>query len=105
LCPNAMFSALAPKAHIPPHHGETNARLVAHLPLIVPPGCWLRVGYEKREWKVGEVMVFDDTIEHEALNGSDELRVALIFDVWNPLLTSAEREMARAMTAAVREFN
>lgn len=105
LCPNAMFSALAPKAHIPPHHGETNARLVAHLPLIVPPGCWLRVGYEKREWKVGEVMVFDDTIEHEALNGSDELRVVLIFDVWNPLLTLAEREMARAMTAAVREFN
>jgi aspartyl/asparaginyl beta-hydroxylase (cupin superfamily) len=105
LCPNAMFSALQPKTHIPPHHGETNARLVAHLPLIVPPRCWLRVGYEKREWHVGEVMVFDDTIEHEAMNDSDELRVVLIFDVWNPLLTPAEREMARAMTAAVREFN
>jgi aspartate beta-hydroxylase len=105
LCPNAMFSALAPKTHIPPHHGETNARLVAHLPLIVPPRCWLRVGYEKREWKVGEVVVFDDTIEHEARNDSDELRVVLIFDVWNPLLTPAEREMARAMTAAVREFH
>lgn len=105
LCPNAMFSALQPKTHIPPHHGETNARLVAHLPLIVPPRCWLRVGYEKREWRVGEVIVFDDTIEHEALNDSDELRVVLIFDVWNPLLTPAEREMARAMTAAVREFN
>jgi len=104
LCPNAMFSALQPKTHIPPHHGETNARLVAHLPLIVPPRCWLRVGYEKREWHVGEVMVFDDTIEHEAMNDSDELRVVLIFDVWNPLLTPAEREMARAMTAAVREF-
>jgi aspartyl/asparaginyl beta-hydroxylase (cupin superfamily) len=50
-------------------------------------------------------MVFDDTIEHEAMNDSDELRVVLIFDVWNPLLTPAEREMARAMTAAVREFN
>lgn len=105
LCPNAMFSALQPKTHIPPHHGETNARLVAHLPLIVPPRCWLRVGYEKREWHVGEVMVFDDTIEHEALNDSDELRVVLIFDVWNPLLTPAEREMARAMTSAVRDFN
>jgi aspartyl/asparaginyl beta-hydroxylase (cupin superfamily) len=104
LCPNAMFSALEPKTHIPPHHGETNARLVAHLPLIVPPRCWLRVGFEKREWHVGQVMVFDDTIEHEALNDSDELRVVLIFDVWNPLLTLAEREMARAMTAAVREF-
>jgi aspartate beta-hydroxylase len=105
LCPNAMFSALAPKTHIPPHHGETNARLVAHLPLIVPPNCWLRVGYEKRGWNVGEVMVFDDTIEHEARNDSDELRVVLIFDVWNPLLTPAEQEMARAMTTAVREFS
>jgi len=105
LCPNAMFSALQPKTHIPPHHGETNARLVAHLPLIVPPRCWLRVGYEKREWNIGEVMVFDDTLEHEAMNDSDELRVVLIFDVWNPLLTPAEREMARAMTAAVRDFN
>lgn len=104
LCPNAMFSALAPKTHIPPHNGETNARLVAHLPLIVPDGCWFRVGYEKRQWRVGEVLVFDDTIEHEAMNDSNELRVVLIFDVWNPLLTVAERDMARAMTAAIRNF-
>jgi aspartyl/asparaginyl beta-hydroxylase (cupin superfamily) len=104
LCPNAMFSALAPHTHIPPHSGETNARLVAHLPLIVPDGCWLRVGFETRRWKVGEVLVFDDTIEHEARNESDELRVVLIFDVWNPLLTPAERDLARAMTAAVRDF-
>ena len=80
LCPNAMFSALAPKTRIPPHHGETNARLVAHLPLIVPEKCVLRVGYETREWKVGEVLILDDTIEHEAINDSDELRVVLIFD-------------------------
>ena len=104
LCPNAMFSALAPHTHIPPHNGETNARLVAHLPLIVPEGCWFRVGFETRRWNVGEVLVFDDTIEHEARNDSDELRVVLIFDVWNPLLTPPEREMVRAMTAAVREF-
>jgi aspartyl/asparaginyl beta-hydroxylase (cupin superfamily) len=104
LCPNAMFSALAPKTRIPPHHGETNARLIAHLPLIVPEGCVLRVGFEEREWKIGEVMVFDDTLEHEARNDSDELRVVLIFDVWNPLLTPAEREMVRALTSAARAY-
>ena len=32
-------------------------------------------------------LIFDDTIEHEARNDSDELRVVLIFDLWNPLLT------------------
>jgi aspartate beta-hydroxylase len=104
LCPNAMFSALAPHTQIPPHHGETNARLVVHLPLIVPANCTYRVGFERREWEVGKVLIFDDTLEHEARNDSDELRVVLIFDVWNPLLSAAERGMVRAMTEASREF-
>jgi aspartyl/asparaginyl beta-hydroxylase (cupin superfamily) len=104
LCPNAMFSALAPHTEIPPHHGETNARLVVHLPLVVPDNCLYRVGFEERRWTVGEVLIFDDTIEHMARNDSDELRVVLIFDVWNPLLSKAEREMVKAMTAAAREF-
>lgn len=105
LCPNAMFSVLAPHTQIPPHHGETNARLVAHLPLIVPPNCSYRVGFERTIWTEGEVLIFDDTIEHEARNDSDEPRVVLIFDVWNPLLSAAERDMVEAMTKAARDFN
>lgn len=104
LCPNVLFSALAPGTHIPPHHGETNARLVAHLPLVVPPHCYLRVGYEQRGWTVGETLIFDDTLEHEARNDSSELRVVLIFDLWNPLLTEQERVLVQAMTQAVRTF-
>ena len=104
LCPNAMFSALAPHSTIPPHNGETNARVVAHLPLIVPEGCIYRVGADERGWTVGEILVFDDTIEHEARNDSDELRVVLIFDLWNPLLAPAERAMVQAITAATRSF-
>lgn len=104
LCPNAMFSVLAPKSHIPPHNGETNARVIAHLPLIVPEGCSYRVGFERRQWRVGETLIFDDTIEHEARNDSDELRVVLIFDLWNPLLEPVERDVVRALAAAKREF-
>ncbi|MDZ4761563.1 MAG: aspartyl/asparaginyl beta-hydroxylase domain-containing protein [Alphaproteobacteria bacterium] len=104
LCPNAMFSALAPRTEIPPHHGETNARLVVHLPLIVPKRCTYRVGYERREWKVGEILVFDDTIEHTARNDSDDLRVVLIFDVWNPLLSSEERAIVSEIALAARAF-
>lgn len=103
-CPNAMFSVLAPKAHIPPHHGESNARLVAHLPLVVPEGCLFRVGYDARRWNEGEVIVFDDTIEHEAWNDSDQLRVVLIFDVWNPLLAVEERAIVQRIAAAERRF-
>lgn len=101
LCPNAMFSALVPGAHIPPHTGETNARLVAHLPLVVPENCHYRVGYDWKQWREGKCWVFDDTLEHEARNDSDQLRVILMFDVWNPLLSKAERETASALASAM----
>ena len=104
LCPNAMFSALAPGAHIPPHTGETNARLVAHLPLVVPDGCHYRVGYDWRQWQEGKCWVFDDTLEHEARNDGNALRVILMFDVWNPLLSLAEREMAMALAGAIGKW-
>lgn len=89
--PNAFFSLLKPKTRIPPHTGVTNARLTCHLPLIVPEGCGFRVGAETREWRRGEAWVFDDTIEHEAWNESDQPRIILIFDVWHPMLEAAER--------------
>jgi len=95
--PNAMFSLLAPGTHIPPHVGVSNARLVCHLPLVIPDGCWFRVGAQTREWTIGEALVFDDTIEHEAMNGSDALRVVLIFDVWHPDLSDTERDAVAAL--------
>lgn len=98
--PNAMFSLLAPRTEIPPHVGISNTRLVCHLPLIVPDGCWFRVGAETRFWKPGEAFVFDDTMEHEAANPSDELRVVFICDVWHPDLSSAEREAVAALISA-----
>ena len=93
--PNAMFSLLAPHTKIPPHVGINNARLVCHLPLIVPDGCWFRVGAETRAWRRGEAFLFDDTIEHEACNSSDHLRVVFIFDIWHPGLSPVEREAVR----------
>jgi aspartyl/asparaginyl beta-hydroxylase (cupin superfamily) len=95
--PNAMFSLLAPHTVIPPHVGINNARLVCHLPLIVPEGCWFRVGAQTRFWKPGEAFVFDDTIEHEAMNPSEELRVVFIFDVWHPDLSPVEQEAVAAL--------
>lgn len=95
--PNAMFSLLAPGTAIPPHVGYNNARLVCHLPLVVPDGCWFRVGAETRDWRRGEAFVFDDTIEHEAMNPSDRLRVVFIFDLWHPDLGPIEREAVAAL--------
>jgi aspartate beta-hydroxylase len=98
--PTALFSALAPRTRIPPHTGSTNSRVVVHLPLVLPGPARFRVGNETRAWRTGEAWVFDDTIEHEAWNDADETRVILIFDIWNPLLSQAERELISAMMTA-----
>ena len=103
--PAAMFSLLKPRTRIPPHMGVTNVRLVTHLPLIVPEGCGFRVGNDTRHWVPGKAWVFDDTIEHEAWNDSDKLRVVLIFDVWNPLLSPEERSLVSALAAGLQAFS
>jgi aspartyl/asparaginyl beta-hydroxylase (cupin superfamily)/predicted TPR repeat methyltransferase len=102
--PAAFFSSLTPGTRIATHTGVTNARLIVHLGLIVPNGCTFRVGNDTRSWRRGKAWVFDDTIEHEALNASDQLRVVLIFDIWNPYLSQAERDLVCALLAAQREY-
>lgn len=102
--PTALFSLLRPGTHIPPHHGFLNTRLICHLPLIVPPQCALRVGNETRPWKEGELVLFDDTMEHEAWNRSSELRVVLLFDIWRPELTETERALVAAMLESIDRF-
>lgn len=93
--PSAFFSILKPHSHIPAHTGVTNSRAIIHLPLIVPKACGFRVGGETRIWAEGEAFAFDDSIEHEAWNKSDDMRVVLIFDVWNPYLSTAEQGLLK----------
>jgi hypothetical protein len=102
--PAVLFSRLEPGAHIPPHGGMLNCRLICHLPLIVPPGCWLRVGNETRHWEEGRLLIFDDSIEHEARNPSGELRVILLFDIWRPELSPEERRAVSAIFEAIDRF-
>ena len=102
--PSVLFSMLRPGAHIPPHHGMLNSRLICHLPLIVPPGCWLRVGNETREWEQGKLLIFDDSIAHEAKNPTNETRVILLFDIWRPELTERERGAVSKIFDAIDRF-
>lgn len=99
--PEAHFSVLEPGAHIPLHTGVTNARLVVHLPLIIPPDCGIRIAGETHEWTEGRCLVFDDTFEHEAWNGSDRTRSILILDTWNPRLTPPEREAVAVLVQTI----
>lgn len=99
--PSILFSLLRPGARIPPHTGFVNTRLICHLPLIVPDGCHFRVGNDVRPWVEGKAWLFDDTMEHEAWNDSNEVRVILLFEIWRPELTTEERDLVGAMFDAI----
>lgn len=102
---NILFSLLRPGAHIPPHTGVLNTRLICHLPLIVPPNCGIRVGNETRAWVEGQTMIFDDTIEHEAWNRSDQIRVMLIYEAWRPELTEQEKTLVQTMFSVIDDYS
>lgn len=99
--PSILFSRLGPGATIPPHHGAINARLICHLPLVVPPGCGFRVGGEGRQWEEGKLLIFDDSVLHEAWNSSGEDRIILIFDCWRPEVPEPDRRAIAAMFEAI----
>lgn len=84
----AMFSILAPHYHIAPHRGPTRAVIRAHLGLKVPAQwhkVWIRVGDQVLNWREGQVILFDDTYEHEVLNDTDETRAVLFLDIDRPM--------------------
>jgi hypothetical protein len=100
--PEVCFSILQPHTRIEPHHGVTNARVVIHIPLRVPPGCYLELSQVGRHyWREGQAMVFDDTFEHSAENPSAQVRGILLMDSWHPALTAVEREAFRAIVEAI----
>ncbi len=99
--PMALWSRLKPGTHIEPHHGLLNTRLICHLPLIAPDGCALRVGHETRHWREGELLIFDDSIEHEAWNRGTADRTVLLFEIWRPEIPLADRPVLSALFAAI----
>lgn len=103
--PTVLFSLMRPGTHIPPHTGILNTRMICHLPLIVPPGCALRVGNETRDVRAGKAWAFDDSIEHEAWNRSNATRVILLFEAWRPELSSSERQQVGALLGAINGSN
>ena len=82
---NAAFSLLKAGGSIPPHCGSTASILRYHLALIVPDKgkrSWLTVSGADVPWKEGKGILFDDTFEHSACNGSEKDRVVLIVDIF-----------------------
>ena len=84
----AGFSVLEPGTHITAHRGPNKGALRYQLGVIVPGSdgdCRIRVGDEMLHWHDGEGVMFDFTVEHEAWNDSDAIRVLLMLEVLTPL--------------------
>jgi aspartate beta-hydroxylase len=104
--PEICFSLLAPGTTIKPHYGVTNVRSVMHLPLVVPDGCALNVvGAGEHVWREGQLMMFDDTFQHEAWNRSSEPRLILLMDCWNPSLAPIERSAVKVLIHTISRLH
>jgi TPR repeat protein len=75
---------LAPGAHVLPHVGVTNRRLVLQLPLQGWQGVRFRVGDEWRAYAEGRAMVFDDSFEHEVVHSGEQPRFVLYAVLHHP---------------------
>ncbi len=102
--PMALWSLLKPGTHIAPHHGLLNTRLICHLPLIVSEDGALRVGAETRAWRPGELLIFDDSVEHEAWNRGSRTRVVLLFEIWRPEIGAEERTALTRLFEAIDRY-
>lgn len=77
----AAFSILTPGAHILPHvDTKPDGTLRAHLGLVVPPECGIRIGPSFVHIDDGESLLFEGRIDHEAANASDVPRTVLLVD-------------------------
>ena len=92
---SADFSYLPANTYIKPHKGFTKMVLRAHLGLIIPNDCGIKVGDETKKWEQGKMLVFDDSFEHEAWNNSNEDRFVLMLDIANPHWEYSAKEICK----------
>lgn len=100
----AAFYVLGPRSHLLPHEGVTGMVLRCHIGIVCPEGCDLRIASETRQERDGGILVFDDTLEHEAWNRSDRTRYVLHLDVFRPEVPLDDRARKWMKDLRIRIF-
>jgi len=83
----ALLSKLTANTKINPHQGWANLSnyiLRCHYGIIVPDSCYMIVEDEYQQVKENEIIVFDDSKLHYAVNNSEHDRIILIIDIERP---------------------
>jgi hypothetical protein len=101
--PEVFVSVLDKNTQIPEHFGVSNAKLTVQIPLDVTNQASLTVANQTRKWDGADMCkIFDDSFKHSANNFATTKRSVLIFDIWNPFLSSIEK---KAIVKFFKEFN
>lgn len=53
---------------------------------------FLKKSYFSRTWTEGNILILDDSFEHEVWHNGTTYRLILIVDVWHPDLTADEKK-------------
>ncbi len=88
------FSLLPANSKIYPHSGVSNFRLRLHLGLTIPDNykdCYIKNADKKGFWREGKVLVVDDSYLHSVNNNTNQDRIILIFDIWNPSISLMDK--------------
>lgn len=105
---SAVLSFLAPDKHIPRHRGPFRGILRFHLGLAMPRGAngelgaILDVDGVEHRLADGDCLLWDDTYPHEAWNKTDEVRIALLLDVWRRGMPYDMEILSRLIASGVR---
>ena len=105
---SAVFSFLAPRKHVPKHRGPFRGILRFHLMLTMPRAAdgdiaaLLEIDGVPHRLEDGECLLWDDTYPHEVRNNSDEVRAALLLDVWRPEMPYDMELLSRAISGMVQ---
>ena len=85
---SAIYSIVAPGAHIRRHRGVNKSIMTLHIALKVPADaerCRMEVDGVHIVWREGEAVVIDDTFPHEVWNETEETRAVLLIQFRRPL--------------------
>ncbi len=105
---SCVLSFLAPGKHVPKHRGPFRGILRFHLMLTMPRtpdgdvAAVLEIDGKPYRLGDGDCLLWDDTFPHEVWNNSNEVRIALLLDVWRREMPADMELLSRLVVGAVR---
>ena len=105
---SCALSFLAPGKHVPKHRGPFRGILRFHLILAMPRtpsgdvAAVLEIDDKPYRLADGDCLLWDDTFPHEVWNKSEEVRIALLLDVWRREMPYDMELLSRIVVSLVR---